>query len=1665
MASNAFNITGRLNIQQGNLQQMAARIHKTLSTAGAVSIPVKSPGLDAVNKQLATLKQNLAGLRGAAANIGSITPQLNNVGRAANAASKSTKTFGDSILGTTKSLAGFSVAAAGFLGTLSAIQNGLKEGIAWDKEFTRIGVVAGKSSSQLRDLKNEVHRLSTGLGVSSKGLTDASMTLTQAGLSAEKVKTSLRALALTDLAPTFDNIRNTVEGSISLFGAFGVSADKLENALSSINSVSAKYAIESSDIVSATRKAGSSFKMAGGTLSEFIGLLTSVRSTTRASANEIATGFRTIFSRLQRPGTIRRLKEMLNVDLAEGGRFVGPMKAIERLHNALNDLPQGSLLFAKASEEIGGSRRIAQVVPLIKEYKLAVEAAAVAEKGQNSLARDSVAAQASLANQIQKTTESWNKFWHTLGESKELRLVATSLLSISRAAASVSESLIPLLPAITAAASIKLGGSLFGAARKAIGHAQGGYISQGVKGVDTVPALLSKNEYVLNSRAVDRIGKNNLDAINFGNAKRFNKGGIVSPSGSVATYRIADASVKDFASALRQAINTIHDEVRSVRSERSGTDRLGKGKGYPLAADSPSTFMPGSRNYRRMRRADRIARIVDRGRGGSLVHFAQSGQQAYFDRIGYAPRPSLARRAGRLAGGTSSFLQRNANAIRNVSVVGTLGASYALSQIGGSAGTVGNGALSGAATGMMLGGVAGPMGAAVGGVVGGLTGLVSSLDSVKRELADNAIEAGLNSIGSAVGELDKALQSGSTAKARVALQNVTHNQNLMEATLGQHAAAKATAGPWEKAQGFGLKALSLINVGGVFGSVGGWNEEKQREEQARKNLAFSQSRQAGLAASRPGEDQFLNERMRNSRSFLDLRSDPAFQTILQNRVKARVDENVISRGGNVSEQNKLDLTARYTKEELAKLQADKESIDVVRQNRSAIDAFNRTAKLATGRIDQFNSRMADVATASEGRQNRVALATSMFGNSPTSIASTDLSQNVARFGSAGFEQSVAKIGRLAPETAAGGNLLIGANRAHGILQSGLPALLQGNDIGTDAGFANLKQGMTAHLQRGGVPAEVQQHILKQLNDMRESPDFANTFGSGLNNNKLANALLSWANEIQDAEEKAAKGIEAHGKDLRDIFGSWANLRNQAGESRDAAGNLQLQFLQMRERFGGGRTSLAQEQAPFLATQSRLTGLPQNQATQTGLILQRAMGLLAKRDEAFQKAKESEFSNPELVQNWREFDRLLQNSTQALRNLTNVAERNAALEKRHSKLQSDKEARTGFAENYIRMGPGERAEVGRGAMLLVKAVNKGLDSLRDAEKKTLMDFLDKTANVRLLNSNHVGSEFKERLVQNSAIGRRFAPTARDAAEKQRLEGRMLGNAQNAVMAQNAQAVLADAMAGRVAAAGGRPDVQQAPLARFPAAVGEAPLAEPGRAPWQKETPFERRERQEDERIAAGKAKAKARVDRQNNAFKLRGEIGKLQEALPFAEDDRKDLLRQQIRDKRMEIKGLAGNRNQMPGAGMRAAAFQFGKKMRRLNYDIGKEMRKPNPNQDRVRSLIEKAGIGPKKKNIEKLFPEDKGAGGGPMAAAAPEMGRLSEVLTHFNHAAPTLAEAIKGMPHTITFEGRVTHEHIFNGAEAIAQAMPEFTKQIEEKAKQATVAALQKHLPDAGPFT
>lgn len=474
--------------------------------------------------------------------VGPAITQQNNVTKSVGQTISAMEALGEQSAITFKRFGAYTLVTAGFFRLTFAIQNALTEFKEFELQLNKIRQVTQQSYSTTQGLGDEISRLAVKYGVSSKSIAETSLVLAQAGFTAQQTSEALEALTLSQLSPTFDDITSTVEASIAAISQFDLKTSDLNKTLSQINSVSAAFAVESSDLGTAIQKAGGSFVAAGGSIEELFALFTSVRASTRESADTIATGFRTIFTRLQRLRTsdflsefgvnIRKTSE--DVDALGGslGEFIGPFESIKRLSEAMGNIPGGGLdsRFAQIAEELGGFRQINKVLPLLNNFDVAMDAYNVAMKRTDSLNKDAIIAQETYANSITKLKEEFLLLVREFAENKSIKAIITSMIELTRvtlqAAQAFKDLLVPVLPILTLAAVSPTAQVLsgFGRTFSSFTHRNKGGWIPGDGHKDDTPAMLTRGEYVLRKAAVKKIGVKTLDNMN---AAKFNKGGYV----------------------------------------------------------------------------------------------------------------------------------------------------------------------------------------------------------------------------------------------------------------------------------------------------------------------------------------------------------------------------------------------------------------------------------------------------------------------------------------------------------------------------------------------------------------------------------------------------------------------------------------------------------------------------------------------------------------------------------------------------------------------------------------------------------------------------------------------------------------------------------------------------------------------------------------------------------------------------------------------------------------------------------------------------------------------------------------------------------------------------------------------------------------------------------
>ena len=578
-----FNLTAQIQLQAPtNTAQVVGQIKQQLK---GINIDVK-------------VKAN-------APQVAKLNKELQGVSKAGDASAKSIGRMNASLGQAARRFSVITVATGSFLALARAIKNAAGDAIAFERELLKISQVTGKSVSQLQSLTKEVTRLSTSLGASSSDLLNVSRTLSQAGFNATKTKQALETLAQTTLAATFDNIKDTTEGAIAVLRQFSAESRAsggdikfLASTMDAINSVSKRFAVESGDLITAIRRVGGVFSSAGGKVNELIALFTSVRATTRESAETIATGLRTIFTRLQRTDTVDQLKQ-LGIELRNSqGQFVGAYEAVRRLSTGLSSLDPRDFRFSEIVESLGGFRQVGKVIPLIQQFTIAQNALNVAQGASGSVAKDAEIAQQGLGNQIAKVRQDFEALMRQFADTSTFRSLVTGALELAKAFIQIAKSLEPILPLLTTMIGLKIGKSLAPALGGLIGggqrrnqggkihaFARGGHVP-GTGNRDTVPAMLSPGEFVIKKSSAAKLGSSTLEAMN---NNGFNAGG-----GVVATGKHFYGPRPPGVNTIARTLGLTSAQVRAGNREELQTrtakvlnrKKVATGKGAEQRADS-----------------------------------------------------------------------------------------------------------------------------------------------------------------------------------------------------------------------------------------------------------------------------------------------------------------------------------------------------------------------------------------------------------------------------------------------------------------------------------------------------------------------------------------------------------------------------------------------------------------------------------------------------------------------------------------------------------------------------------------------------------------------------------------------------------------------------------------------------------------------------------------------------------------------------------------------------------------------------------------------------------------------------------------------------------------------------------------------------------------------
>lgn len=537
----------------------------------SMQLNLQSPSKQNINSVAKQIEAGLSGLNISisAKNLSRVNGQINSTTKALDKGAHAAKTFADNLKLKANSFAAYAAASTVILKIIDAFREATREAVRFDTELKKLAQITDSSNVYIREQAGALKDISIKYNIAINKVGALAGTLAQAGLSFGEAKKGADALAKTTLLSTFDSLSSTTEGFIAIMNTFNLTVAQTEKVLDSINAVSKAYAVESSDLIESIKRTGGAYKIAGGQINELLAQITAVRQTTRESAETIATGFRTIFARLQRPETIEYFKK-LGIELATlDGKVVAPFEAIRRISEGLKraGISAGDVKFAEVMEEIGGIRQLSKTVPLITQFRLQEEALQKANEGTVSTFEDLGKAQEGIGYKFGVLRQEFTSLVETMISSGSISILADTFIGIASSAIKFAEAISNLLPILTALAGIAATKGLFNFQKGgfklpniggALPYATGGKVP-GIGDGDTVPAMVTPGEFIINKKSAQKIGYGKLHGLN-----KYAKGGVVGADEE------DDKSVRPIVTGVKrhggELIKSLH-ELRKIISE------------------------------------------------------------------------------------------------------------------------------------------------------------------------------------------------------------------------------------------------------------------------------------------------------------------------------------------------------------------------------------------------------------------------------------------------------------------------------------------------------------------------------------------------------------------------------------------------------------------------------------------------------------------------------------------------------------------------------------------------------------------------------------------------------------------------------------------------------------------------------------------------------------------------------------------------------------------------------------------------------------------------------------------------------------------------------------------------------------------------------------------
>jgi TP901 family phage tail tape measure protein len=233
-----------------------------------------------------------------------------------------------------------------------------------EKQLTEINVVMGTTNDQLQKFGDGLFKVARNTAQSFSTVATAATELARQGLSMEEtLKRTNDALILTRL--TGLDAASAVSGltaALNTFNKVGLDSTKV---LSKMAAVDVQFAVSTEDLIDAVSRAGAVARDAGVSFDELLGAVTAAQQQTARGGKVIGNSFKTIFTRVQRSSTIKRLEELGIAVRDIAGNTLPAIKILTNLSQTYETLADTTK--AAVAEQVGGVFQINILKAAIKD--------------------------------------------------------------------------------------------------------------------------------------------------------------------------------------------------------------------------------------------------------------------------------------------------------------------------------------------------------------------------------------------------------------------------------------------------------------------------------------------------------------------------------------------------------------------------------------------------------------------------------------------------------------------------------------------------------------------------------------------------------------------------------------------------------------------------------------------------------------------------------------------------------------------------------------------------------------------------------------------------------------------------------------------------------------------------------------------------------------------------------------------------------------------------------------------------------------------------------------------------------------------------------------------------------------------------------------------------